>query len=422
MSNRDNLIKNIDWWTVAIYFFLVIIGWLNIYAAVYDENHSSIFDFSQKYGKQLVWILASVIIIFIIMIIEPSFFNQFAYLIYGTTIIVLILTLFIGKEVAGAHSWIQFGSFSIQPAEFVKFSTGLALAHFLSKLETDLKNYKIILKASMFILIPIGIILLQNDTGSALVFLSFIFVFYRFGMSGNIFIIGVILAVVAILSLILNTFNQRLILIGVIFFIGILAFYFTKRKLKNAIKVFGIISLIIITIFSVDFAFSKLKGYQQKRIKVLLNIEEDPYGTGYNINQSKIAIGSGGFSGKGFLNGTQTKYDFVPEQSTDFIFCTIGEEHGFIGSFVVLSLYIGLFLRLIFLAERQRSRFSKIYGYCVMSILLFHFLINIGMVIGLLPVIGIPLPFISYGGSSIWAFSVLLFIFIRQDAERVSLL
>jgi rod shape determining protein RodA len=356
------------------------------------------------------------------MIIEPSFFNQFAYLIYGTTIIVLILTLFIGKEVAGAHSWIQFGSFSIQPAEFVKFSTGLALAHFLSKLETDLKNYKIILKASMFILIPIGIILLQNDTGSALVFLSFIFVFYRFGMSGNIFIIGVILAVVAILSLILNTFNQRLILIGVIVFIGIIAFYFTKRKLMNAFKVFGIISLIIITIFSVDFAFSKLKGYQQKRIKVLLNIEEDPYGTGYNINQSKIAIGSGGFSGKGFLNGTQTKYDFVPEQSTDFIFCTIGEEHGFIGSFVVLSLYIGLFLRLIFLAERQRSRFSKIYGYCVMSILLFHFLINIGMVIGLLPVIGIPLPFISYGGSSIWAFSVLLFIFVRQDAERVSLL
>lgn len=422
MSNRTNIAKNIDWWTIVIYLLLVIMGWLNIYAAVYDENHSSILDFSQRYGKQLIWIMASIILIFLIIIIEPSFFNQFAYLVYGISIILLILTLIIGKEVAGARSWIEFGSFSIQPAEFVKLSTALAIAHFLSKQEIDLYKFKSILKASLFILLPVAIILIQNDTGSALVYAAFIIVFYRFGMSGNIFIIGFALVIIAVLALILDSINHRLILVGIISIIGIIAFYFSKKKVRNALKILGIVLLLSSSIFVIDFAFSKLQGYQQKRIKVLLNIEEDPYGTGYNINQSKIAIGSGGFLGKGFLNGTQTKYDFVPEQSTDFIFCTIGEEHGFIGSLIVIGLYLALFLRLIKLADRQRSKFSKIYGYSVLSIFLLHFTINIGMVIGLLPVIGIPLPFLSYGGSSLWAFSALLFIFIRQDAERVSLL
>jgi rod shape determining protein RodA len=276
--------------------------------------------------------------------------------------------------------------------------------------------------AGVIIFTPAVLILLQNDTGSALVFTAFIFVLYRFGLSGNILIVGFVAAILGILALLLSSLYQKLILIGILLLPALLIFWRMKRNFSNIAKLVAIILLVTGYIFSVDFAFSKLQAHQQIRIKVLLNMESDPHGAGYNVLQSKIAIGSGGLTGKGFLKGTQTKFDFVPEQSTDFIFCTVGEEWGFLGTTVVLLLFTLLLLRLIYVAERQRSLVSKIYGYSVVSILFFHLTINVGMVLGLLPVIGIPLPFFSYGGSSLWAFTILLFIFIRMDAERMSLL
>lgn len=422
MRNRQHIFENLDWWTIAIYLVLVIMGWFSIYAAVFNETHASIFDMDMRYGKQATWILAAIFIAIVIIIIDPKFFNQFSYLIYGAMILTLVGVLLFGQEVAGSKSWFQIGSFKIQPAEFMKFATALALAHYLSNLGKNFKNLRVLATVGLIIGLPALLILAQNDTGSALVYGAFILVLYRVGLSGNIFIIGFILVLIAVLALVLSTLTGKLILIGILLAIGIVFFLFMKKSFANALKILSVLLILSGYIFSIDMVFAKLQPHQQTRILVTLNIKEDPHGAGYNVRQSKIAIGSGGLTGKGFLNGTQTKFDFVPEQSTDFIFCTIGEEMGFLGSAVVVILFLALLMRLVHMAERQRSTFSKIYGYAVVSILFFHFTINLGMVMGLLPVIGIPLPFFSYGGSSLWAFTILLFIFIRQDSERLYLL
>lgn len=393
-------------------------GWINIYAAVYNEEHKSIFDISQSYGKQLIWIITSIILAIIILIIDAKFFSTFSYLIYFITILLLIAVLLMGKEIAGSRSWFQIGSFSLQPSEFAKFATNLALAKYLSKLNINIHKFKTKLNAFFILALPTVLILLQNDTGSALVYFSFIFVLYREGLSGNIMIAGVLIALLFILTLLLNKF----IVVGILFTIAIFIIIIKKNK-RNILIVFGLYILAFGFVFSVDYAFEKmLEPHQKKRINVLIGKETDLKGAGYNVNQSKIAIGSGGFSGKGFLKGTQTKYNFVPEQSTDFIFCTVGEEWGFVGSFIVIILFVGLLIRIIIIAERQRSVFTRIYGYGLASVLFFHFAVNIGMTLGLAPVIGIPLPFFSYGGSSLWAFTILLFIFIKQDSYRLELL
>lgn len=422
MADNQKIWRNIDWIMVGIYLFMVLFGWLNIYAAVFNQEHASIFDMSQRYGKQLLWIGMALVIGVVILLIDPKFFSQFSYPIYGLHMLTLVAVLLFGKEVAGSKSWFEVGSFAIQPAEFMKYATALTLALYLSNMNLKIGQLRDTILSGIIILFPAALILLQNDTGSALVYTSFIFVLYRRGLSGNIFIIVFVFALFAVLSLLLQTLMQKLILLSVIGLGLGFVFYLMKHSVKNGLRLFMVFSILAVYIFSVDFAFSKLQPHQQIRIKVLLNIEQDLQGAGYNVHQSKIAIGSGGLIGKGFLQGTQTKFNFVPEQSTDFIFCTIGEEWGFVGSLLVVGSFVFLLMRIVSKAERQRSPFAQIYGYGVASILFFHFVINIGMVLGLLPVIGIPLPFFSYGGSSLWAFTVLLFIFIRQDAEHTKLL
>ncbi len=422
MADNQKIWRNIDWIMVGIYLFMVLFGWLNIYAAVFNQEHASIFDMSQRYGKQLLWIGMALVIGVVVLLIDPKFFSQFSYPIYGLHMLTLVAVLLFGKEVAGSKSWFEVGSFAIQPAEFMKYATALTLALYLSNMNLKIGQLRDTILSGIIILFPAALILLQNDTGSALVYTSFIFVLYRRGLSGNIFIIVFVFALFAVLSLLLQTLMQKLILLSVIGLGLGFVFYLMKHSVKNGLRLFMVFSILAVYIFSVDFAFSKLQPHQQIRIKVLLNIEQDLQGAGYNVHQSKIAIGSGGLIGKGFLQGTQTKFNFVPEQSTDFIFCTIGEEWGFVGSLLVVGSFVFLLMRIVSKAERQRSPFAQIYGYGVASILFFHFVINIGMVLGLLPVIGIPLPFFSYGGSSLWAFTVLLFIFIRQDAEHTKLL
>lgn len=419
MRERQGILQNIDWITVLLFLLLVFIGWINIYSAVYNDEHSNIFDFSQRYGKQLIWIFAAMGIAFIIMLIDATFFTTFSYLIYSLSILSLLAVLLIGTEIAGSKSWFQFGSIAIQPAEFAKFATCLAIAKYLSTFNVSLSRFRSKIIASIIILLPASLVLLQNDTGSALVYAAFILVLFREGLTGNILLIGLLLAFLFVITLL----SSKLLIIALLFLTALLMLYFMKRSKKNIIVLFSMLVIASAFVYSVDYAFENvLESHHKKRINVLLGKELDLRGAGYNVHQSKIAIGSGGIAGKGFLNGTQTKYDFVPEQDTDFIFCTIGEEWGYLGSLVVIALFITLLLRIIMLAERQRSNFSRIYGYGVASIIFFHFMINIGMTIGLLPVIGIPLPFISYGGSSLWAFTILLFIFIRQDASRLELL
>ena len=396
-----------------------MIGWVNIYAAVYDEEHSSILDMSQNYGKQLLWIITSVVLALIILIIDAKFFSSFSFLIYVLMIGALVGVLLFGKEIAGSKSWFQFGSVSIQPAEFAKFATNLAMAKYLSTLNLNLKNIRSLLKAVAILAIPAGLILLQNDTGSTLVYSAFIFVLYREGMPGGILIIGLALVVLFLMALLVNKF----IILGVLVLFAVLFILMMKRTLTNIMAVILVLIIASGFVFSVDYAFENiLEPHHRSRINVLLGKETDIHGAGYNVHQSLIAIGSGGLTGKGFLEGTQTKYNFVPEQSTDFIFCTVGEEWGFIGSLLVVLLFVALLIRLIIVAERQRSKFSRIYGYGVASIIFFHFTVNIAMTLGLFPVIGIPLPFFSYGGSSLWAFTILLFIFIKMDSDRMTLL
>ena len=330
----------------------------------------------------------------------------------------MVFVLVAGKEIAGSKSWFEIGGFRLQPAEFAKFATNLALAHYLSALDFDSRKRKSQIIPLIILAIPAGLILLQNDTGSALVYTALVLVLYRQGMPGSILLLGLGVIILVIMALLFNQY----IVIGVV---GVLLAGFTffiRRTWRNILTVAGIFVVATLFVLSVDYAFENiLEEHQKTRIDVLLGKQTDLKGAGYNVHQSKIAIGSGGFLGKGYLKGTQTKFNFVPEQSTDFIFCTVGEEWGFVGSLVVILLYLALCVRIILMAERQRSDFSRIYGYGVAAILFFHFFVNIGMTIGLMPVIGIPLPFFSYGGSSLWAFTILLFIFIKQDSNRLQL-
>ncbi len=419
MRNDKNPFANIDRPLAGLYGLMVLLGWINIYAAVYNEGFPNIFDISQQYGKQFLWILTSLVLILMIIMVDGKFFRAFAYPLYGTMILVLLGVLFFGKEIAGARSWYAFGRFSIQPSEFAKFATVLALSAFLSEMNWSVATWKDRLYALGIIALPVVLIIPQPDPGSALVFMALLLVLYREGLSGHYLVMGVSAAILFLLALLINQWW----LSGIFLAAGLVFIYITRRTRRAWIFVSLLTLGAIGFTQSVDYAFNNiLEDRHRNRINILLGKMEDPQGVGYNMEQSKIAIGSGGLWGKGFLNGTQTKYDFVPEQSTDFIFCTVGEEWGFAGSLVVIALFIALILRIVYVAERQRSHFSRIYGYGVASILFVHFAINIAMTIGLAPVIGIPLPFFSYGGSSLWGFTILLFIFVKLDAYRMAIL
>jgi rod shape determining protein RodA len=418
MRESDIQINRVDWLTVMIYFTLVMIGWFNIYAAVYDgQAEKSIFDFSINSGKQLVWIGTAIMLITIIMVADPRFFEDLSLYIYLAFMVLLLVTPFVGKEVNGQTLTIGFGDFRIQPGEFAKFATGLALAKVMERPTFDLskKNYQLI--AFGILLLPVILILLQPDTGTAMVYFAFLLMFYREGLPGIYYVLGFGLIAIVLLAL---GIENNLYLAGAIALTVVILILLGKRTWQRIIAFSAIGIGLIALVYSIDFVVSKLPEHQQNRVMVLFNPKLDPLGVGWNVTQSKIAIGSGGLLGKGYLEGTQTKFDFVPEQHTDFIFCTLGEEFGWVGSLVVIVLFVSLLYRLVFMAERQKTRFSRIYGYCVVSILLFHFMINIAMTIGLFPVIGIPLPFFSYGGSSLWSFTVLLFIFIKMDSSRAT--
>ena len=470
MRRKVILWNSIDWVTILVYLILVFLGWINIFAAEYDEEHKSILDISRRYGKQTIWIGAAFLLAFLVVVIDSRFYHFFAYAIYGLLIFSLLAVLVFGREIHGARSWFEFGPTRIQPSEFVKFATGLALAKYLSAKHLNINNIKSLASAAIIVMVPVLLISLQPDMGSALVFFSLVLVLYRNGLSGSVFFTGIFVAILSILTL----FFDKLIITTGIIIVSFVAFCIVERKVKYVIytaAIFTVISglfyglkelfrfalsnyfILVVSVvlsglvyiflsyrrkirnvsiiyflmvgaliftFSENYVFKNvLEPHQQKRINIVLGIDSDPSGSGYNVNQSKIAIGSGGFSGKGFLKGTQTKFKFVPEQSTDFIFCTVGEEWGFIGTLTVIILFSILLVRIIQLAERQRSAFARLYGYVVFSIVSFHVVVNIGMTIGLFPVIGIPLPFFSYGGSSLWAFTILLFIFLRMDAGRM---
>jgi len=473
LPRKVNIAKSLDWITILVYFLLTTIGWLNIYSSSYSDEHKSIFDFTQLYGKQLIWISAAYIIGILLIIIESRAYHAFAYIIYAIAIVSLILVFIFAPEVKGARAWIEIYGYKLQPGEFSKIAVNLALARFLSTYDMKISKTQNIFLAAILLLVPITLIIMQKDTGSAITYIVFIIVLFREGLFWWIPAIGlyaIMMFVMALLyppiAVVFGIFAFALTLYGIIekeykklglaliifgglvslfelinqifiykydfdklvfasILISLMVYLVLAVKFRVKIAYFFIAVIIGTTafIYSTDYMFNKiLQRHQQVRINVLLGREQDEKGVGYNVNQSIIAIGSGGVNGKGFLEGTQTKFNFVPEQSTDFIFCTIGEEWGFMGTLFMILLFMFLLLRLIFLAERQRSVFSRIYGYGVLSIFFFHFVINIGMTIGLMPVIGIPLPFISYGGSSLWSFTILLFIFLRLDASRTELL
>lgn len=418
MNNKRSLFFNVDWPIILTYATLCIIGWFNIHAAVYDPSNPSIIDLDTNYGKQFFYILSAFIIGLAILLLDSRFFNTFSPIFYGITFILLIVVLIVGRNVGGNQAWIPIGSFRLQPSEFAKFATCLMLARYLSSGTIKVQDIKTQLVAAFIILIPTALILLQPDAGSALTFSSLILVLYREGLSGYFLAIEGLAIILFVLTVLYNKF---LVLGGVLVCAGAWIYLYRRSRKMIAVTAWGVLFSTLF-IFSVDFAYNKiLKPHQRNRIDLILGKVDDPRGIGYNLNQSKIAIGSGGLWGKGYLQGTQTKYDFVPEQSTDFIFCTVGEEWGFAGSFVVIGLYLFLLMRIINIAERQRSSMSRIYGYGVASILFFHIFINIGMTIGLIPVIGIPLPFLSYGGSSLWSFTILLFILLKFDSNRMGI-
>jgi len=419
MRGQRSSLANVDLSALALFLGLVLLGWINIYASAYSEAHPSIFDLSQRYGKQLLWIGTALALGIMVLLIDGKLYFSLAYLIYGLMILALIGVLFLGTKVAGARSWYSLGGFSLQPSEFMKFATALALARYLSQQDVDLTQLKTKLKALGIFLLPALIVLPQPDPGSALVFSAFLLVLYREGLPANYIFLGIALVILFVLSLLIN----NLYLSVALGLIGILITYLNRPNRRS------LAPILLLTVFSIGFVQSVsyvfdevLEDRHRNRINILLGKAYDPQGIGYNTHQSMIAIGSGGLSGKGFLKGTQTKFDFVPEQSTDFIFCTVGEEWGFLGSTFTVLLYILLFFKLVQMAERQKSSFSRAYGYGVVSILFFHFVVNIAMTIGLAPVIGIPLPFFSYGGSALWGFTVLLFIFLKLDAYRWDIL
>lgn len=479
ITQKSSVLHNLDWLTLILYLLLVTAGVVSIYAASYDFDDASMFDFAEFSGKQITWIGLSLVLGIIILNIDNKVFDTYAYAIYGVVILVLIVTIIVAPDIKGSRSWLVFGPVSLQPAEFGKFATALALAKLFSSynfnLNAKVSNY---FRALIIIFLPIALILMQNETGSALVYISLIFVLYREGMSGMVLLsfvcaiawfvvtvkyteplilglplgqFAVFVAVMAIFVAMLYFFCKNSKTAGIVlaWFAGTgalvwgldqygievpgLAYFlivisvaliyvalvmFSHRVAKYMVSI-GFVVASVMFMFSVNYVFTRVLGdHQQNRIKVALGIEDNIKGAGYNVNQSIIAIGSGGLQGKGFLGGTQTKLKYVPEQHTDFIFCTIGEEEGFIGSVTVLALFLALILRVIHIAERQPHIFGRVYAYCVASYLIFHLCINVGMVIGLCPVIGIPLPFFSYGGSALWGFTILLFILLRIDAAR----
>lgn len=468
-------IRNIDWLLVVCYLLLVFIGWMNIYSAVYTEENPSIFDTTQRYGMQFIWIVSSMVIsIFILFVINARSYSVLSFIIYMFVTLLLFLVIFLGKEVNGSKSWFALGPISFQPAEVSKISTSLFLSYIMSKFSFKLKSLNGVLSTALVLVIPMLLIILEKETGSALVYCGFLFVLYREGMTGAFLLFGIFaillfvvtLAISPLVSIIIITLlfgvmggilNRNLIFYSAvtillcvilallpqlynIHFIGenianldveylaliiiipssiFLLIKSLKRRVQNIKFLYLSFLCSVFLVFSVEFFFQNvLQPHQKARIENLLGIQEDLKGAGYNVHQSKIAIGSGGFFGKGFLEGTQTKYNFVPEQSTDFIFCTIGEEWGFMGSVFIIMLYVFLISRILILAERHKEKFVRIYGYCVASCFFMHVFINIGMTIGVVPVIGIPLPFLSYGGSSLWSFTILLFIFLRLEADK----
>lgn len=473
MVRRNNIYANIDWLSILIWLVIMAFGWMNIYSANIMEAGSGIFDVSQRFGKQLIWIGASIVLAVALFVLDAKFYIYFSYVLYGILVVVLLGVLIFGTEINGARSWFVVGGFQFQPSEFAKPLTALALARLLTSHNFEIRKFGNLVKAGAIILIPPSLILLQPDLGSTLIYFAFIFVLFREGFSSNVMLMlaallflfiaallmdkAMILFLLVVAGLVIYLFvskSFRKAFLNALWIAGLFGLLYGLNRLFNTefslfviglgvviiasivltiiglnarlyshLKILAGVAIAILFIISVDYAMNNiLKPHQQHRIYVTLGLEDDPQGVGYNVNQSKIAIGSGGFSGKGYLNGTQTKLHFVPEQSTDFIFCTVGEEWGFLGTTFVILLYVGLMLRMIFLAERQRSSFSRIFGYGFISILFTHFLINIGMTIGMLPVIGIPLPFFSYGGSSLWAFTMFLFIFLRLDANRLEML
>jgi rod shape determining protein RodA len=452
---------------------MIIMGWFNIYAAVYNEEASGILDLSQRYGKQFIWIVATVVLAVFIVIIDNRFYFFFAWFIYGFVIFLLLMVLVFGKEINGAKSWFEFGPLSLQPSEFAKFATALVLASYLNTPRQELTKPRVFLTSSALIMLPAILTALQPDMGSTIVFFSLYIVLLREGMSIVIFISGLLMVVLFFMTLLVNNLylelslvviaflliwvatrkwkvtlaglglliiisaiiylldhflikslgNEKILLLSLVIAGLSIAYYVYTKKSVAILFIYLFLLGSVLYINTVDFAFNRiLQPHQKERVEIMLGFKSDPHGTGYNVNQSIISIGSGGWTGKGYLQGTQTKFKFVPAQSTDFIFCTVGEEWGFLGSVVIIGLYVFLLLRLIKLAERQRSAFARIYGYGVVSILFIHFFINIGMALGILPVIGIPLPFFSYGGSSLWGFTILLFIFLRLDASRTEYL
>lgn len=404
--------KAFDMTLILIYIALMVIGWLAIFSSAYTPNAGSvnIFDLQKIYGRQIIWIALSILIAIVILTLDARIYQNFAYYIYLVCLLSMIVVIFVGTEVSGAKAWIKIGSFSIQPTEFAKFATALALAKLFNEGKTRFEKRNLWLIAFSFIFFPIVIIIFQKDTGSALVFFSFLLLFYREGLSGNIILIGAAAIILFLLSFALNEL-YALSIVTATFVI----FWILHRKNKKKLIRNGIIFITaVLFIFSVNLLYDKvLQPHQKIRISTMLGQTSDPLGADFNLNQSKIAIGSGGFWGKGYLQGTQTKLNFVPEQSTDFIFCSIGEEFGFVGSLIIILLFSILVYRILFLSERHRNPFVRYYGYGVAAVIFFHFIINLGMTIGLVPIIGIPLPFLSYGGSSLIGFTMLLFIFIR---------
>ncbi|MBP5418415.1 MAG: rod shape-determining protein RodA [Bacteroidales bacterium] len=467
--------KGIDWWMVLLYVALVGFGWANLYAANFNPETGVFFSVDAEYFKQLVWIGVSIISVSIIMILDAKLYVEISTFVYIISIILLLVVLAVGKEVHGAKAWFELGPIRFQPVEFTKLGTALLIARFMSRYNFQFTTANA-LKIGGILLLPIALVLLQNDTGSALIFFTFLLPMFREGLSPHILLLGVLAAATAIASLLIgdewvmaivllvsamvitvkfqnnnqHNFGIFAVLIGigasamtwgitlllhkhvelsVLFLIGAgvtTMFVLIRMVTRRFYRIFMVLVYMwagLAMSFGTSFVFENvLIEHQRTRINILFGKEDDPLGAGYNVNQSLIAIGSGGFSGKGYLQGTQTKFNFVPKQSTDFIFCTVGEEWGFMGSFVLIGLYLLFFMRLISLAEKQHSAFSRVYGYCVASIFFFHFAVNISMTIGLMPVIGIPLPFFSYGGSSLWGFSILLFIFLKLDTNRNELI
>jgi rod shape determining protein RodA len=410
-KKEEQLSAHIDWVIVMLYLALILFGWVTIYSAVYQEENQNIFSSLTNSGKQFQWMIVSCIIGFILLIVDSKFFSTFAYVIYTIMCIALVGVIFLGVEVKGQRNWIRFGGFQMQPSELAKVAACLAVAKYLGTLNVDIRKWKDKWRTFALAGLPMLIILVQGDAGSAIVFVALVLAFFREGLEPYFLIVGTSVAVISVLALLIPNY----VFIGILFGVALLFVYMFWRNKSTVKIILGLWVIASAYVFTVDYTFSKLKSHQKDRINVLLG----KGGNDWNIRQSIIAIGSGGPIGKGSLQGTQTKLKFVPEQSTDFIFSSIGEEFGFVGCTILIGVFLALFYRILFLAERQRSKFSRVYGYCVASILFFHFLINVGMAIGVAPVIGIPLPFISYGGSSLLSFTVLLFLFIRMDSQRM---